>query len=146
MVGKNRMKKILLHGRKVYGGIAEGEAIVSSQPISFCAGLEPLTGEITERRHVLKGQSIAGKVLVFPFGKGSSAFSKAAYATWLAGKVPIACILGKVNPQTALASIVMHTPAITELNENPIEIIDSGDWIKVDADKGIVEIIKRAQQ
>lgn len=143
MEGKVIMRKILLRGRKVYGGVCEGEAIVSSQPISFCGGLEPSTGEITERRHVLKGKSIAGKVLVFPCGKGSSAFSKAAYATWLAGKAPIACIISKINPQTALASVVMHTPAVTELNQDPIEVIDSGDWVKVDGDAGAIEIIKR---
>lgn len=137
------MKKIVLHGRKVYGGTGEGEAIVTNQGVAFCAGIDPLTGEVTERGHELRTKSIAGKVLVFPFGKGSSAFSKAAYALWLAGKAPKAWIIGEVNPQTALASVVMHTPAVTELDREPTEVIASGDWVKVDGDKGLVEVTKK---
>lgn len=140
------MTKLILHGRKVYGGTAEGEAIVTSQGIAFCAGIDPLTGEITERRHALRGKNLAGKVLVFPFGKGSSAFSKSAYALWLAGKAPAAWVVGEVNPQTALASVVMRTPAVTDLDRDPSQAIATGDWVKVDGDKGTVEVIKIHEQ
>jgi len=134
------MNKII-NGRKVYGGVAEGEALVSEDPIAFCAGIDPLTGEITERGHKLNGQSMSKKVLIFPSGKGSSAFSKAAYALWLAGKSPIACVVNKINPQTALSAIVMHTPTVTDLENDPTKVIKTGDYVKVDGDKGIVEVI-----
>ena len=136
------MTKVTLHGRKVYGGIGEGEALVTNDAVAFCAGIDPLTGEISERTHELRGKSLAGKVLVFPFGKGSSAFSKAAYALFLSGKAPAAWLIGEVNPQTAMASVVMHTPAVTGLDQDPAEVITTGDWVKVDGDTGIVEITK----
>ena len=136
------MKKIVLKGRKVYGGVARGQAIVTKQPVAFCAGIDPLTGEFTERGHELKHQSVVGRVLVFPFGKGSSAYTKAAYAMKLAGKAPAAWIIRDINPQTALASVVMRLPAVTDLERDPISIIENGDWITVDGDKGLVEITK----
>ena len=58
-------------GRTIYKGIAQGEALVTSMGISFFGGVDPETGVIVERGHELEGQSIAGKVLVFPTGKGS---------------------------------------------------------------------------
>jgi hypothetical protein len=68
-------KKIILHGRKVVGGCAEGEALVTRQTISGWGGINPMTGTIIEMRHELRGQSFKDKVLVFPGAKGSSGWS-----------------------------------------------------------------------
>ena len=136
------MSDIILHGRSVHGGIGEGKAIVTDEGVAFCAGINPATGDITERTHELNGQNISGKILVFPFGKGSSAFSKAAYALFLAGKAPAGWLIRDVNPQTAMASVVMRTPAVTDLDQDPIKVIRTGDWVKVDGDKGNVEITR----
>ncbi len=136
------MATVVLHGKSVYGGVGEGEALVTNEGVAFCAGINPATGEITERTHELNGQNIAGKVLVFPFGKGSSAFSKAAYALFLSGKAPAAWLIRDVNPQTAMASVVMRTPAITELDQDPIKVIRTGDQVRVDGDSGTVEIVR----
>ena len=63
---------IVLHGRCVVGGCAEGEALVTRQTISGWGGINERDGSIIERRHELRGQSFAGRVLVFPGAKGSS--------------------------------------------------------------------------
>jgi len=135
------MNKLVLHGRKMYGGVAEGRALVSRQGIALCAGTDPFTGNITERGHELQGQNIAGRILVMPYGKGSSAFTKFAYGLWLAGNAPAAWIIRDANPQTALGSVVMGIPAVTNLDQDPISAIETGDWLRVDGDKGIVEVI-----
>jgi hypothetical protein len=137
------MKKEVLRGRKVYGGTAQGEALVTSQGIALCAGTDPYTGEITERRHELRSKNIAGRILVFPFGKGSSAFTKFAYGLWLAGNAPAAWVIRDINPQTALASVVMRIPAVTDLERDPTQVIETGDWVKVDGDRGVVEVMKK---
>ena len=62
---------MILTGRTIYSGEAVGEALVTSQGISFFGGVDPDTGRIVERGHELEGWCIAGKVLVFPTGKGS---------------------------------------------------------------------------
>ena len=65
-------KKIVLRGRKIVGGFAEGEGIVTKDTISGFDGIKPITGVIVEGRHELRGQSFKGKVLVFTGAKGST--------------------------------------------------------------------------
>jgi predicted aconitase with swiveling domain len=137
------MKKIILHGRKVVGGYAEGEALVTKQTISGWGGINPMNGVITERRHELRGQSISGKVLVFPGAKGSSGWSLIFHVARLAGTAPKAMIFNEMTTKVALGAVVTHAPAVTELDKNPLLAISTGDWVKVDADKGIIEIMKR---
>ncbi|MFX0117711.1 MAG: aconitase X swivel domain-containing protein, partial [Candidatus Hodarchaeota archaeon] len=49
-------------------GVARGVALVTSQPLCFWGGIDPVTGIIMERDHELKGESVVEKILVFPFG------------------------------------------------------------------------------
>jgi len=137
------MKKIILHGRKVVGGCAEGEAIVTRQTISGWGGVNPMEGTIIERRHELKGQSFKGKILVFPGAKGSSGWSTTFHTARLAGSAPKAMIFNQMTTKIALGAVVTHAPAITDLDHDPLQVISSGDWVKVDADKGIVEVTKK---
>ena len=139
------MKLVILTGRKVVGGRAEGEALVTGQPISTWGGVDAVKGIITERRHELRNQSFAGKVLVFPSAKGSSGWSTVAQIIRFAGKTPKAMIVKEINSLTGMGAVVMRVPTVTDLDQDPTEIIATGDWVKVDADKGLVEVIKRAQ-
>jgi predicted aconitase with swiveling domain len=129
-------------GRKVVGGHAEGEALVTKQHISGWGGIDPVHGIITEVRHELRGKSFKDKVLIFPGAKGSSGWSNAFHIARLAGNVPRAMIFNEMTTKVALGAVVMHTPAVTELDYNLLDIIETGDWVIVDADKGIVEVIK----
>ena len=63
---------IIIKGRGIFKGVAKGEALVMKQPFSFLGGVNPDTGIIIERGHELEGQSVAGKILLFPKGKGST--------------------------------------------------------------------------
>lgn len=136
------MKKITLYGRKVVGGHAEGEAIVTKDTISGFGGINPMDGTITERRHELRGQSFKEKILVFPGAKGSSGWSVNFHTARLAGAAPKALIFNHMTTKIALGAVVLHVPAITDLDQDPLEVIKSGDWVTVDADKGIVDIIR----
>ena len=135
--------RIVLRGRKVVGGCAEGEAIVTRDTISGWGGINEREGTIIERRHELRGQSFAGKVLVFPGAKGSSGWSAYFHMARLNGVAPRAMIFNKMTTKVALGAVVMHAPAMTELEQDPLSLIATGDWVKVDADNGIVEITKR---
>jgi len=70
-----RTRMITLHGRTVVPGYAEGEALVSAEPVPGWGGIDPSTGRITESRHGMNGVAFTGKVLVFPAAKGSSVWS-----------------------------------------------------------------------
>ncbi len=137
------MNKIILHGRKVVGGCAEGEALVTRQTISGWGGVNPIEGTIIEKRHELRGQSFKGKILVFPGAKGSSGWSITFHAARLAGAVPKAMIFNEMTSKMALGAVVTHVPAMTDLDQDPLQVIASGDWVKVDADQGIVEVTKK---
>ena len=137
-------KTIILRGRKVVGGCAEGEALVTRQTISGWGGVNPMQGTIIETRHELRGVSFKDKVLVFPGAKGSSGWSGVFHMTRLAGTAPRAILFNEMTTKVALGAVVMRVPAMTDLDQNPLDIIETGDWVKVDADNGIVEIRKAA--
>ena len=138
-----KQQKIVLHGRKVVGGSAAGEALVSGDTISGWGGVNPMTGTIIETRHELHGQSFKDKVLVFPGAKGSSGWSSIFHMTRLTGSAPRALIFNDMTTKVALGAVVMRAPAVTDLDRDPLAVIETGDWVKVDGDQGTVEITKR---
>jgi predicted aconitase with swiveling domain len=136
--------KIVLRGRKVVGGVAEGEALVTKERISGWGGIDPRTGTVIETRHELRGKSFAGKVLVFPGAKGSSGWSAQFHVARLAGAAPLAMVFNEMTTKIALGAVVTHAPSVTDLDQDPLEVIATGDWVKVDGDRGIVEVTKRS--
>jgi len=136
-------KKIVLRGRKVVGGCAEGEALVTREHISGWGGIDPMTGTIIETRHELRGTSFKDKVLVFPGAKGSSGWSNAFHMTRLSNSAPRAMIFNQMTTKIALGAVVTHAPAVTDLDQDPLTIIATGDWVKVDGDRGVVEVTKK---
>ena len=139
----DKAKKIVLHGRKVVGGVAEGEALVTRERISGWGGIDPRTGTVIETRHELRGVSFAGKVLVFPGAKGSSGWSSQFHVARLAGKAPIAMVFNEMTTKIALGAVVAHAPSVTDFDQDPLQVIETGDWVRVDGDRGIVEITKK---
>jgi predicted aconitase with swiveling domain len=87
-------------------GVAEGELIVSAEPLSFWGGYDPMTGEITDRRHPLSGTIAVGKILALPFTRGSSTTTAVLLEAQRHGKAPSALITCGVDAFLSLASIV----------------------------------------
>ena len=133
----------ILHGRKVVGGRAEGEALVTRQAIPGWGGVNPLQGVITEIGHDLRGIPFKDRVLVCRGAKGSSGWSAMYHTTRLAGTAPKALVFNEMTTKIALGAVVMRIPSITDLDRDPLDIIETGDWVIVDADNGIVEVLKR---
>jgi predicted aconitase with swiveling domain len=138
--------KIVLRGRKVVGGCAEGEAIVTQDTISGWGGINERDGTIIERRHELRGRSFRDKVLVFPGAKGSSGWSAYFHMARLNGVAPRAMIFNRMTTKIALGAVVTRAPAMSDLDQDPLLVIETGDWVKVDADNGVVEILKRPRE
>ena len=134
---------ITLHGRTVVPGYAEGEALVSPEPISGWGGIDPATGRIIEPRHALHGVSFTGKVLVFPSAKGSSGWSGFFQSARLLGTAPVAMVIARISTKSALGAVVTRVPALTDLDRDPCLIIRTGDWVRVDAkprSHGLIEV------
>jgi predicted aconitase with swiveling domain len=134
---------IVLRGRKVVGGKAAGEALVTRETISGWGGVNPMQGSIIETRHELRGQSFKDKVLVFRGAKGSSGWSVVFHTARLAGTAPKALVFNEMTTKVALGAVVMRAPAVTDLDRDPLEVIETGDWVVVNGDEGTVEVRKR---
>lgn len=134
---------IVLKGRRVVGGCAEGEALVTRQTISGWGGVDAMRGTVIETRHELHGVSFKDKVLVFPGAKGSSGWSVAFHTARLAGTGPKAMIFTEMTTKVALGAVVMRIPTVTDLDGDPFALIENGDWVKVDGDNATVEITKQ---
>jgi len=131
---------ITIRGRKVVPGVAEGEALVTTEPISGWGGVDPRNGTVVEMRHELRGQSFAGKVLVFPGAKGSSGWSAQFHVARLMGTAPAAWLFNQMTTKVALGTVVTHAPAMTDFDIDPLTVIRTGDWVRVDADAGVVTV------
>jgi len=136
------MKKIVIKGRSVFKGVGEGEALVSKQAISFLGGVDTETGLVIEKGHELEGKKVAGKVLIFPQGKGSTAGSYIIYALARKGVAPKAMINLLAEPIIVTGAIIGRIPLMDKLEQNPLEVIQDGDWVRVDGERGVVEVTK----
>jgi predicted aconitase with swiveling domain len=125
-----------LHGRKIFAGQAQGEALVTRMGISFFGGVDPDTGIILEKGHELEGKSIAGKVLVFPTGKGSTVGSYTLYRLKKNNLAPVAILNAECETITAVGCIIAEIPCVDQID---IALIPSGCLLTVDAASGTVE-------
>jgi predicted aconitase with swiveling domain len=131
-----------IKGKSVTKGMTEGDAIVTRMPISFTGGMDPNSGIIREPNHELEGQSVAGKILVFPAGKGSTTGSWQFYAAYKRGNAPKGIINVKAEGVVAVAAIITGTPMMHQLEDDPLECISTGDFVRINADEGYVEVEK----
>lgn len=136
------MKVRRLSGRGVVRGRGEGLALVTTQPLSFFGGLDPVKGTVVEKGHELYGKRVTGRVLVFPWGKGSTVGSYVIYAMKKRGTAPAAIINIETEPIIAAGCILAGIPLIDKLNEDPVKLIRTGDLVKVLADIDTIEINK----
>ena len=142
-------EKIILKGRALAPGVTEGEALVSKESLVWSHGVNPPTGKIVDVRVAVCGECVKDKVLVYPLGKGSTAS-----ATWIlentrCGNAPKAFIIRETE-LIILSGAVLSTelygvtiPVVDRLDQDPIEVIETGDWVRVDGDHGIVEVTKK---
>lgn len=147
------MANIVLKGHKGVGGIAEGEALVCQEPINLMADTGNVwkdMGDVTFTNKVatpsVYGESFAGKVLVFPTGKGGIFSTNIMMDAATVGSLPKAIINVMAHPVWVTMAIVINIPLVDRLNKNPCEVIETGDWIRVDAQRGTVEVTKKESQ
>jgi uncharacterized protein len=114
-----------LEGRIICKGKAQGEALVTSQPISFYGGVDPATGVIIEKGHELQGQSVKGKILVFPTGKGSTVGSYTLYRMKKNGTAPAGMINRECETVVAVGAIISEIPCIDKIDVSKIKTGDS---------------------
>ncbi len=120
-----------MQGRVIRAGRAEGRALVSPVPIGFLGGVDPDSGVVVEPNHPLNGQSVAGRVLVFPTGKGSTVGSYTILRLARNGAAPAAMINAESEAIVAVGAIIADIPMVDQV---AIALIRDGDWVVVDND------------
>jgi uncharacterized protein len=129
--GSGDWKMEQLKGRIIYKGKAEAEALVTTQPISFYGGVDPNTGVVIEKGHELMGQSVKGKILVFPQGKGSTVGSYTLYRLKKNGVAPAGMINKETETIVAVGAIISEIPFVDKVDVSKFK---SGDTVKVEND------------
>ncbi len=134
---------LIFAARIIRAGVAEGEALVSREPVGFLGGVDGATGLVTERGHPLEGACVAGKVLVFPTGKGSTVGSYVLYQLVAGGMAPVAIINAESEPIVAVGAIISDIPMVDHV---PIERIHTGDRVRVDGNQVMVWPARRSAE
>ena len=126
-----------MNGRMISPGLVEGEAIVSSEPIGFYGGIDLNTGVVIDKGHPLEGESVKGKILVFPNGKGSTVGSYVIYGLEKNGVGPLGIINKETETIVATGAILAGIPCVDQID---ISKIKTGDRIVLNADEGEVTV------
>lgn len=135
---------VIVRGRGAFPGVAEGLALVATNTVPGWGDVFDLeTGAVLEVGNPIYGESIKGKVLILNGSRGSTAFATQFHRARVAGVGPIALVFPQIDSRIGAACVVSRVPAVTDLDQNIFQLVKSGDRVRVDADRGVVEIYPR---
>ena len=122
-------------------GKREGRLLTTEQPVSFWGGVDVQKGIINDPRHELFGESVAGKVLAFPYGKGSAAAPMVILELVRAGNAPAALVQIDVDPLLVSGPILCkhfygETIPVVTVNNEEFQILKTGLHAVIDGSKG----------
>lgn len=129
---------IISNCRKIVGGLGEGRALVTAQPINFLAMVDAKTGMITDPKHELYEKSLKGAVLVFPYAVGSSVGAYVLYSLKEYGTAPSAVVCDKADITTASGCAIANIPVVDLPEGAPA--IKQGLIARVEADGGRITV------
>jgi uncharacterized protein len=124
---------------RVACGCARGSALVTREAISFLGNVDANIGMVVDPAHELFGQCIAGKVLIFPGGKGSTVGSYVIYQLKKRDLAPAAMVNIRSEPIVAVGAIISGIPLVDRAGEEIFRVL-SGTVVEVDADRELVRI------
>jgi predicted aconitase with swiveling domain len=131
---------MIIEGRGVTPGKGNGLLLIGSEPISFLSGVDPETGIIIESGHSLEGEDISGKILVFPYGKGSTVGSYVLYALSQSGHAPAAIVNTEAETIIAVGAIMAKIPMVDRL-AIPIQDLPDGKPAEVNGYDGTITLL-----
>jgi predicted aconitase with swiveling domain len=136
---------VILSGHAGVGELVEGEALVSPDGFSARYDLDRVTGRISRESHALYGASLAGKVFICPLAKGGFATSWALFDLRSRGLAPVAMLFTWANPVMVQGAVLAGIALMDQLTPDPMQAIQTGDWVRVDPKAGRVEVVRRTR-
>ena len=130
--------------KRAFGPVVEGEAVVSEEGFSPRYDLDRWSGQITKPGHKLEGVNIRDKICVFPTAKGGIAAGWAFYDIRHKGIAPRAFVFGVTNPVMVQGAVFANITITEGWSRHPGTVIRTGDWIRVDPSRRVIEVLRRA--
>ena len=131
--------------KPVVKGIVVAEALVMKRSFAFMGDVNMDTSEIIARDHEHCGTHIAGKILIYPETKGSSGGCVVLMALYEVGRQPAAIINIKMADYNLVeGAILARVPLACLPERDPAELIGTGDLVRLDAENGWIELLKKA--
>ncbi len=133
-------------GRCLVGGSASGGVLVSRRAFTFAHGVEPKTGMVTDIHSEMEGLNVRGKVLVYPYGKGSTTGSSWFLETVRLGNGPVAIVTEGPDLTAVIGSVMaklFYGKTIPVLCDFPTDLyggVKAGSIVSVDGEKAEVVI------
>ncbi|SCY19715.1 aconitase X swivel domain-containing protein [Desulfoluna spongiiphila] len=131
-----------IKGHTIKDGCVEGEALVLTMPFSFLGDFDLTTGRINDL-HDQAGASISGKILVFPSGRGSTTGALIGFYACLFKTGPLGMIVREAEPVIAITAVMNNIPMMDRLDIDPLAVIRTGDWVRLDASNRVVAVEKK---
>ena len=132
-------QSLIFKGRGLVKGVVEGIALVSKECISFVGDVDPQSGIIVRKEHELEGCSIAGKILIFPSGRGSVGSSSILYYLSKKGNAPLAMVNTKIDPPIVSGALLTSIPLVYVEDNRVFDLIKTGDKVRIDANLGMIK-------
>lgn len=141
--------RIFLKAKRGLGGAAEGEALVTKTPLNLMQDInvwdDPNNTRFTNKFLLpeLYGKDLVNKILVFPTNAGGIFSTNVLMVLASRGQKPKAIINTNAHEVWVVIAMLLDIPIVDKLDKDPTEAIKTGDWVKIDAKRGKVEVTKR---
>jgi predicted aconitase with swiveling domain len=133
----------VLEGRALCAGAGQGDLLVLDAPLSFWGGVDRRTGVIIDVHHPQVGQSVAGRVLALPSGRGSSSSTSVLAELIRIDRGPAAIVLSEPDVIIVLAGLVA-----TELYGKacPIVELEAATYVRLRGRAGLAIVEAEADR
>lgn len=141
------MSHMSMKGKGLIAGSVHAKALVSQRAFTFAHGVDPSSGNVTDVRSDIRGSNVKGKVLFYPFGKGSTTASSWFLETVRLGNYPSAIVTEGVDLSAVIGSVMARLiykkeiPVVSGVQMRVYSGVRSGDLVSVEAGAGRVELL-----
>ena len=135
---------IVLKCHRGIGPAVTGSALVAEDNFSARYDLDRDKGIFSRPAHKLHGQSYVGKILVLVTAKGGVASAWMLREMTARNMAPKAIIFDRANTILAQGAAFAGMTMVDRFEAgNPVGLIDNGDEVRIEPDKGLVTILNR---
>jgi predicted aconitase with swiveling domain len=131
----------IYYAKHALGNVVEGECLCASDGFSARYDLDRINGTFSRPSHKLFGQSYKDKILVLDTAKGGVASAWMLYEMKSRNIAPLAIIFNSVNPILVQGAAQGDISMLSGFSEDITQVLQSGQILRVDPSKKMVEVI-----